>query len=194
MDRFDGKCMGKKVPVYYEDTKVALVNNRVTTMSTKIIIQRDVAHDFKVGSDCSREQNPLTLISAETDSETLSVAGEPGFLRNIPDHHRQPLVRPVKSGRKETLVAIPEADASHIKMSAEKGYIDVKEVAFVSFPGLTFQGVYVVENGTFDGSAFSAFPVSGWYWKVIARTYEEVTNDQLLCVKVEGQIVPLGND
>lgn len=51
--------------------------------------------------------------------------------------------------------------------------------------------MYVAENGTFDGSAFSAFPISGWYWKVLARTYDEVTNEQLLCVKVEGQVVPI---
>lgn len=57
MDRFDGKCMGKQLPVYYEDTKVALVNNRVTTMSTKIIVQRDVPHDFKVGTILSSHPN-----------------------------------------------------------------------------------------------------------------------------------------
>lgn len=47
MDRFDGMCNGK-LPIYYKDTKVALVNNRVTTMSTKIIIEKDIPHDFKV--------------------------------------------------------------------------------------------------------------------------------------------------
>lgn len=47
MDRFDGKC-DAKVPIYFMDTKVILVNNRVTTMSTKIVIEKDFTHDFKV--------------------------------------------------------------------------------------------------------------------------------------------------
>lgn len=55
----------------------------------------------------------------------------------------------------------------------------------------SFQGTHVAENCTFDGSAFSAFSISGWYWKVLARTYNEVTNEQLLCVMVEGLIVPI---
>lgn len=48
MDRFNGMCDGDKLPIYYKDTKVVLVNNRVTTMSTKIIITKDIANDFKV--------------------------------------------------------------------------------------------------------------------------------------------------
>lgn len=52
------------------------------------------------------------------------------------------------------------------------------------------QGVYLAENGTFDGGAFSAFPVSGWYWKVTAKTIDEFTNSVVMCVYVEGQIIP----
>lgn len=81
MDRFDGMCMGKQLPIYYKDTKVALVNNRVTTMSTKIVIQRDVLHDFKVGFHHPRHMKPFQAdFTAETHPETLPVERKSGFV------------------------------------------------------------------------------------------------------------------
>lgn len=62
MDRFDGMCDGNNLPIYYTDTKVILVNNRVTTMSTKIVVNKDIMHDFKVNLSTSLKK-PITLIT-----------------------------------------------------------------------------------------------------------------------------------
>ncbi|CAH1377538.1 unnamed protein product [Tenebrio molitor] len=51
------------------------------------------------------------------------------------------------------------------------------------------KGVSYVRNGTFDGSAFSHLPVSGWYWIATAYGLGEKTNRVLFCVKFEGQLV-----
>ncbi|KAJ8982816.1 hypothetical protein NQ317_010437 [Molorchus minor] len=53
------------------------------------------------------------------------------------------------------------------------------------------KGVYVVKNGTFDGSSFDRFSVSNWYWKVKVNVLDEVTGDLLLCAILEGQIAPI---
>ncbi|KAJ8943979.1 hypothetical protein NQ318_013560 [Aromia moschata] len=53
------------------------------------------------------------------------------------------------------------------------------------------KGTYIVNNGTFDGSAFDNLPVVNWYWKVLINILDEVTNDLLLCATIEGQVAPI---
>ncbi|KAF5281327.1 hypothetical protein FQR65_LT02957 [Abscondita terminalis] len=52
------------------------------------------------------------------------------------------------------------------------------------------KGTYVCSNGTFDGDALAAFPLTGWFWKIYAKTYEVGESPKLvMCTYVEGQIV-----
>nr|XP_022900808.1 uncharacterized protein LOC111413903 [Onthophagus taurus]XP_022900809.1 uncharacterized protein LOC111413904 [Onthophagus taurus] len=53
------------------------------------------------------------------------------------------------------------------------------------------KGIYIVKNATFDGDAFSTLPIDGYYWKVEANVKEGVHKSTVLCLNLEGQIVPV---
>ncbi|XP_050519271.1 uncharacterized protein LOC126893299 [Diabrotica virgifera virgifera] len=53
------------------------------------------------------------------------------------------------------------------------------------------KGEFEVNNGTFDGGALSAFPISNFYWKVTVLMLTDPGDEVVMCNKVEGQIAPI---
>ncbi|KAK5646370.1 hypothetical protein RI129_004834 [Pyrocoelia pectoralis] len=53
------------------------------------------------------------------------------------------------------------------------------------------KGVYICRNATFDGTALSVLPISGFFWKVRALLLEPGANISMpvLCIHAEGEIV-----